>query len=107
MALFSKLYSIPSTCHWAWHWAGVSISVGGEPTLRGYTVRPPAGCCVLSCGTVHLFFFFFFLRYWSLNSGPSLSHSTSPPFFFEIRSQELFPGLASNWEPPDLCFLSS
>jgi hypothetical protein len=81
MALFSKLYSIPSTCHWAWHWAGVSISVGGEPTLRGYTVRPPAGCCVLSCGTVHLFFFFFFCGTGAWTQDPHWVTPPAPLFF--------------------------
>jgi hypothetical protein len=40
-----------------------------------------------------------------LNSGPS--PQATPPALFEIGSQNYLPRLALNWDPPDLCLLSS
>jgi hypothetical protein len=56
-----------------------------------------------------LFIYFFVVLRFELRAY-TLSHSTNPLFcdgFFEIQSRELFAPVASNFEPPDLCLLSS
>jgi hypothetical protein len=60
------------------------------------------------------FFFFFFWWHWCLNSGPHnllgrclywWSHSTK--LFWDRVSRTICLGLALNYDPPDLCLLSS
>jgi hypothetical protein len=55
-------------------------------------------------------FFFFFLQYWCLNSGPT-SWATPPDLFLwkvfrDKVSQNYLPRLALNHDPPDLCLQS-
>jgi hypothetical protein len=54
----------------------------------------------------HAHTFFFFGQHWGLNSGP---HTCSffVMGFFEIGSQTISLGLASNYDFPVLCLLSS
>jgi hypothetical protein len=99
-----------ASCQWYIHWA-VWLRSAGAPTI--------------------IFFYFIFWWYWGFNSGPCAWSTTwiayqpllpRPPFsylplqsswddrcvpphpaFIEMGFQELFCGLALNWDPPDVC----
>jgi hypothetical protein len=72
-------------------------------------VSPPILFTLYVCVFLFLFFFFF-LRYWSLSSGLTPWATLSDLFgdvFFWQGLQNCLPRLALNYDPPDLCFLSS